>query len=182
MSFNLCDNFFGKSLSDMKSHIRQLICMNRIIVMCLVFALILANVSQLDNVNAETGIGKDVFTVTVTLFGITNSTKDITTLVNVKDQTKVKLFNAENPESEVNDTVSYVNTFPDLEVNDGESYTVCTVSVEDFELNCIEGNNSPLDRPEFVDINVAEGGSGNEDQAPDENQGNGNGNGNGNED
>jgi hypothetical protein len=144
--------------------------MNLIIVICLVFALILANVSQLYKVAAETGIGKDVFKVTVTLFGITNSTKDITTLVNVKDQTKVKVFNAENPEGQDNDTVSYVITFPDLEVNDGEPYTVCTSSVEDFELNCIEGNNSPLNRPEFVDINVSGGGSGNEDQDPNEDQ------------
>ena len=166
----------------MWSYIMQLMCMNRIIVMCLVCALILANVSQLEKLTAETGVGKDVFKVTVSLFGITNSTKDITTLVNVKDQTKVKVFNAENPEGEVNDTVSYVITFPDLEVNDGEPYTVCTVSSEDFELNCMEGNNSPLTRPEFVDINVADGGSGNEDQDADQEQGNGNGNGNVDED
>ena len=154
----------------------QLICMNRIIVICLVFALILANVSHPVKVSAETGVGKDVFKVVVTLFGITNSTKDITTLVNVKDQTKVKVLNAENPESEVNDTISYTMTFPDLQVNDGDPYTVCTVSSEDFELNCMEGNNSPLTRPEFVDINVADGGSGNEGQDPDQEQGNGNGN------
>jgi hypothetical protein len=72
------------------------------------------------------------------LFEITNSTKDITTIVNVKDETKIKVFNAENPEGKVNNTVSYVMTFPNLEVNDGEPYTVCTVSVQDFELNCIE--------------------------------------------
>jgi hypothetical protein len=111
-------------------------------------------------VTAETGIGNDVFKVTVTLFGITNSTKDITTLVNVKDETKVKVFNAENPEGLDNATVSYVMTFPNMQVNAGEPYTVCTVSIEDFELNCIEGNNSPVNRPEFVDINLS-GGSGN---------------------
>lgn len=72
------------------------------------------------------------------MFEITNSTKDITTIVNVKDETKIKVFNAENPEGKVNNTVSYVMTFPNLEVNDGEPYTVCTVSVQDFELNCIE--------------------------------------------
>ena len=104
-----------------------------------------------------------VFT-NVSLFGITNSTKDIMTLVNVKDQTKVKVFNAENPESEGEDKVSYTITFPNLSVDDGEPYTVCTVSVEDFELNCTEGNNSPLNRPEFVDINVSEGGSGEEEE------------------
>jgi hypothetical protein len=46
--------------------------------------------------------------VVVSLFGITNSTKDIVTLVNVKDQIKIKLFNAENPETEGEDKVSYV--------------------------------------------------------------------------
>ena len=64
-------------------------------------------------------------------------------------------------------------TFPDLQVNDGEPYTVCTLSVEGFELNCIEGNNAPFNRPEFVDINLSEGGSGNEERQ-DENEGDGN--------
>ena len=88
--------------------------------------------------------------------------KDITTIVNdVKDETKIKVFNAENPEGKVNNTFSYVMTFPNLEVSDGEPYTVCTVSVQDFELNCIKGNNSPVNGPEFVDINVSERGLGN---------------------
>ncbi|HET6716093.1 MAG TPA: hypothetical protein VFG90_03115 [Nitrososphaeraceae archaeon] len=47
-------------------------------------------------------------------------------------------------------------TFPNLEVIDRKPYTVCTVSVQDFELNCIDGNNSPVNRPEFVNINVSE--------------------------
>lgn len=41
------------------------------------------------------------------------------------------------------DTISYTMTFPNLQVNDGDPYTVCTVSVEDFNLNCIDGNNAP---------------------------------------
>ena len=135
-------------------HLNRLI--NRIIVL-LVFVIILANVSHLDKVTAETGIGNDVFKVTITLFGITNSTKDITTLVNLKDETKVKVFNAENPEGLDNATVSYVMTFPNMEVNAGEPYAVCTVSIEVFELNCIEENNSTVNRPEFVDINLSDG-------------------------
>jgi len=123
-----------------------------------IFTIVLVNANLLAKASAETGVGKDVFKVIVTLFDITNSTKDITTIVNVKDQTKVKVFNAENPESEVEDKVSYTMTFPNLTVDDGDPYSVCTVSVEDFELNCIEGNNSPLNRPEFVDIDVAGGG------------------------
>jgi len=124
----------------------------------LIVAILFTNVNLFAKATAESGVGKDVFKVIVTLYGITNSTKDITTLVNVKDQTKVKVFNAENPESQVEDKVSYTMTFPNLTVNDGDPYTVCTVSVEDFELNCREGNNSPLNRPEFVDINVSGGG------------------------
>lgn len=128
------------------------------IVTSFIFTIVLVNANLLAKATAETGVGKDVFKVIVTLFDITNSTKDITTIVNVKDQTKVKVFNAENPESEVEDKVSYTMTFPNLTVDDGEPYSVCTVSAEDFELNCIEGNNSPLNRPEFVDIDVAGGG------------------------
>ena len=134
------------------------------IVTSFIFTIVLVNANLLAKATAETGIGKDVFKVIVTLFGITNSTKDITTIVNVKDQTKVKVFNAENPESEVEDKVSYTMTFPNLTVDDGDPYKVCTVSAEDFELNCIEGNNSPLNRPEFVDIDVSGGGSSEGDQ------------------
>ena len=129
-----------------------------------IFTIVLVNANLLAKATAETGVGKDVFKVIVTLFDITNSTKDITTIVNVKDQTKVKVFNAENPESEVEDKVSYTMTFPNLTVDDGDPYSVCTVSVEDFELNCVEGNNSPLNRPEFVDIDVSGGGSSEGDQ------------------
>jgi hypothetical protein len=135
-----------------------------LIVVVLVTIIIFTNVSQLGKVVAETGIGNDVFNVSVTLFGITNSTKDITTIVNVKDQTKVKIFNAENPEEIDNATISYVMTFPNMEVNAGEPYMVSTASIEDFELNCIEGNNSPVNRPEFVDINLSDGTSGVEGQ------------------
>jgi hypothetical protein len=47
-------------------------------------------------------------------------------------------------------------TFTNLILNDGDPYTVCTVSLENFDLNCVEGNNSPIGRPEFVDIDVSE--------------------------
>jgi len=129
--------------------------MKSLIITSLIIAIVFTNVSLLTKVTAESGIGKDVFKVIVSLLGITNSTKDIVTIVNVKDQTKVKLFNGKNPESEGQDKVSYTITFPNLQVDDGEPYTVCTVSVEDFKLNCHEGKNSPLNRPEFVDIDLS---------------------------
>jgi len=136
--------------------------MKSAIITSLIVAMIFTNVSLNAKISAESGVGKDVFKVVVSLFGITNSTKDIVTLVNVKDQTKIKLFNAENPETEGEDKVSYVITFPNLSVDDGEPYNVCTVSVADFKINCKDGNNSPLSRPEFVDIDVSTIGSGQE--------------------
>ena len=56
----------------------------------LIISVIFTNASLFGSVKAESGVGKDVFKVVVTLFGITNSTKDVLTLVNVEDQTKTK--------------------------------------------------------------------------------------------
>jgi hypothetical protein len=136
----------------------------------LITAILVTNVSLYNKVRAETGEWKDVFKVIVTLFGISNSTKDVLTLVNVEDQTKIKLFNAEDPENQGQDKVSYTLTFPGIEVQDGDPYTVCTMTVDNFKLNCDKGNNSPLNRPEFVDINVGGGSStGKEKNADNEN-------------
>ncbi|MGE5821414.1 MAG: hypothetical protein ACM31M_02380 [Nitrososphaerota archaeon] len=137
-----------------------------VIVTSLIVAIFLTNIAMFGKVTAETGVGNDVFKVIVSLFDITNSTKDITTIVNVKDQTKVKVFNAEDPESQ--DKVSYTITFPNLAVDDGEPYTVCTVSSEDLVLKCMEGQNSPLNRPEFVDVNVSEGATGEDEDVEEE--------------
>lgn len=126
----------------------------------LIVAIVFTNINLSTKVAAETGVGKDVFKVIVTLYGITNSTKDIVTIVSVNDQTKAKVFNAENPETESRDKVTYVMTFPNLTVNEGEVYTVCTVSMDDFKMNCKEGSNAPLTRPEFVDVNVSSKNSG----------------------
>jgi hypothetical protein len=121
---------------------------------CALILVVLANVGLLGNSKAESGEGKDVFKVVVTLFGITNSTKDVLTLVNVQDQTKIKLFNPEDPQNQGQDKVSYTLTFPGIDVQDGDPYTVCTMSTDNFKLKCDKGNNSPLNRPEFVDINL----------------------------
>jgi hypothetical protein len=133
--------------------------MKSMIVTGIILTVVMANVNLLAKAGAETGMGKDVFKVVVTLFDITNSTKDIVTIVNVKDQTKIKLFNPENPESQGQDKVSYTMTFPNLTVNDGDPYTVCTVKAENFNMDCTHGKNSPLSRPEFVDVDVMKGSS-----------------------
>jgi hypothetical protein len=124
-----------------------------IIVSGLIFCSVLASTTT--NAAAETGIGKDVFKVVVTLYDITNSTKDIVTIVNVGDQIKTKVFNPDDPKNEGMDKVSYTITFPNLSVEDGQPYKVCTVSAENLKMKCKNGNNSPLNRPEFVDIKVS---------------------------
>ena len=120
----------------------------------LVFSFLFGNIS-ISKVMAESGVGNDVFKVVVSLYGITNSTKDILAIVNVADSTKIKLYSPEDPKTEGSDKVSYVFTFPGMAVEDGERYNVCTVGAVDFKLKCEHGNNSPLNRPEFVDINVS---------------------------
>ncbi|MDP9305443.1 MAG: hypothetical protein M3O68_03755 [Thermoproteota archaeon] len=130
-----------------------------IIIGLLITAILVTNVSLFNRVRAESGVGNDVFKVVVTLFGITNATKDVLTLVNVNDQTKIKLFNAEDPENQGQDKVSYTMTFPGTDVQDNDPYTVCTMTVKNFKLECDKGNNSPLNRPEFVDINLGGGSS-----------------------
>ena len=64
----------------------------------LISTVLLANTELTNIVNAETAEEKENFKVVVTLSGITSSTKDILILVNVKDLTRSKLFNAESPE------------------------------------------------------------------------------------
>ena len=120
--------------------------------MTLAFSFLLGSVVP-SRVTAESGVGKDVFKIVVSLFGITDSTKDIITIANVGDQTKVKLHSAGNSTS---DKVSYVFSFPGLSVEDGEQYKVCTMTTDNFNLKCENGQNSPFSRPEFVDINVSQ--------------------------
>ena len=74
----------------------------------------------------------------------------------VGHQTKVKLFSPDNPTTKGSDKGSYTFAFANMAVEDGQKFTVCTISTDNFKLKCENGNNSPLDRPEFVEINVSE--------------------------
>jgi len=136
-----------------------------VILLTLAFSFLLGNVAP-SRVMAESGVGKDVFKVVVSLYDITDSTKDIITIASVGDQTKVKLHNAGNSTS---DKVSYVFSFPGLSVEDGEKYKVCTMSTDNFNLKCVNGQNSPFSRPEFVDINVSQKSSEKVSEKPSEN-------------
>jgi hypothetical protein len=132
--------------------------------MSLIAALVFVNANLMTIVNAQSAETKDVFKVIVSLSGITSSTKDMLILVNVKDQTKSELFNAENPELKRANKVNYTLTFAGSSVDEGDKYTVCIVSVKNFNLQCDDAKNSPLNKPEFVDINLSTGDSDNEEK------------------
>jgi hypothetical protein len=107
---------------------------------------------------AETGTGKDVFKVIVSVFDISNETGDIVTTVNVNGNSKVKSFDSDYlniwPVSDNSSTrlIEYIATFPGIEVKPGDKYKACVLVVETANTICKEGANSPGKRPEVVDI------------------------------
>jgi hypothetical protein len=106
---------------------------------------------------AETGVGKGIFKVVVSIFGITKETGDIVAIVNVDGNSKVKTFdlNPTNPStySSINGHVlKFVATFPDVDVESGDIYKACVVKLNDMHHYCQERKNSSAKGSEFVDI------------------------------
>lgn len=123
-------------------------------VISLMIAVTISNAGCISMVNAQKETN-DNFKVIVTLSGITGKTKDILILVNVGDQTRSKLFNAEDPKIKGSDKVNYTLTFPGQSIDENEKYTVCVMSIKNFKLECDNAHNSSQERPEFVDINLS---------------------------
>jgi hypothetical protein len=121
-----------------------------------------AGAITINPIQAETGIGDDIFKVITTIFGVDESKGDVVAIVTAKDEeAKVKLFDASGPEvvplnaSEGGGhLIEYVATFPNLTVNSGHQYKACVATVKDLELTCKTGQNSPAARPEFVDLSL----------------------------
>ena len=114
-----------------------------------------------NNANAETGIGKDVFKVVVSVFGANKEIGDILALVTVNDNSKAKLFDLHSTSPLVNasttqneNVIEFVATFPKVAVNTGDSYRSCVITPNTMHQYCEEGSNSPAKRPEFVDITL----------------------------
>lgn len=122
-------------------------------------------------VQAETGKGKDIFKVILTIFGVDKSRGDVVAIVAVNngEVSKVKFLDINaflapsnlttlspstiNPAAG-SDIIEYVATFPNVTVDAGEEYKACVLPVKDLELICTTGNNSPASRPEFVDLSL----------------------------
>jgi hypothetical protein len=50
--------------------------------------------------------------------------------------------------------IEFVATFPNTQVNVGDQYRACVLTLNTMDKYCEEGNNSPAKRPEFVDITM----------------------------
>jgi hypothetical protein len=128
----------------------------------LIFTSTVFAASTINPVQAETGIGPDVFRVIMTIFGVDETKGDVVALVTAKnEEAKVKLFDSSGPEvvplnaSEGGGhLIEYVATFPNVTVNSGDPYKACIFTIKDLELICKSGNNSPAARPEFIDLSL----------------------------
>jgi hypothetical protein len=111
-----------------------------------------ASISYLaNNAHAETGIGKDVFKVVVSVFGANKETGDILALVTVNENTKAKLFDLHstslvgtNITSTQNDNIiEFVAALPKVNVNPVDHYRSCVITPNTMHKYCKEGSNSP---------------------------------------
>jgi len=117
---------------------------------------------KINPILAETGKGKDIFKVIMTIFGVDRSKGDLIAIVttNNGEASRVKFLDSEAPyvvplnasavDSEL--LVEYVATFPNVTVNTGEEYKACILTTKDLNPICSTGQNSPASRPEFVDV------------------------------
>ena len=106
---------------------------------------------------AETGVGKNIFKVIVSIYGITKETGDIVAIVNVDGNSKIKTFdlNPTNPSTYTTingDVLKFVATFPNVEVESGEIYRACVVKLKDMHQYCQERKNSSAKGSEIVEI------------------------------
>ncbi|MDQ4013381.1 MAG: hypothetical protein M3146_06615 [Thermoproteota archaeon] len=117
-------------------------------------------------IHAETGKGEDIFRVIMTIFGVDKSKGDVVAIVtaNNGEASRVKFLDSEAPyvipinssggSGSSSQLVEYVATFPNVTVNAGDEYKACVLTTKDLQLICSTGNNSPANRPEFVDISL----------------------------
>ena len=136
---------------------------------------IFAAIFTVTPIHAETGKGEDIFRVIMTIFGVDKSKGDVVAIVtaNNGEASRVKFLDSEAPyvipinssgggisggisggSGSSSHLVEYVATFPNITVNAGDEYKACVLTTKDLQLICSTGNNSPANRPEFVDISL----------------------------
>ena len=145
--------------------IHQWICIfmyinNRSAFLLFIGAIITTVLVTTNPIQAETGKGKDIFKIIITIFGVDKSKGDVVAIVTVNsgEASKVKfldteVFQTSNRAAEAG-IIEYVTTFPNITVNAGAEYKACVSTTKDLELICKTGNNSPASRPEIVDLSL----------------------------
>ena len=100
---------------------------NKSAVLLFVGAAILISLTMIINqsVHAETGNGKDVFKVIMTVFGADKSKGDVVSIVTVNggEASRVKFLDVDTiPGSNERDIIEYIATFPNVTVSTGDQY------------------------------------------------------------
>jgi hypothetical protein len=138
-------------------------------ILLLVGVILIASLSTTQPVQAETGKGKDIFKVIMTIFAADKSKGDVVAIVTVNngESSKVKFLDTDLASSDLttlspsttnpaagSGILEYVATFPNVTVIAGAEYSACVLTTKDLEPICSTGNNSPALRPEFVDLSL----------------------------
>jgi hypothetical protein len=106
-----------------------------------------------DNINVDAQTNENSFDVILTLFGVNKNTGDVITFSSSENITHFKIF---DPYEELayGDTSEVLFNFNGTEVNAGDIFTTCILTIKDISVICKNGENSPAKRPEIVDINL----------------------------
>jgi hypothetical protein len=138
-------------------------------ILFLVAAILTTSFITTQPVQAETGKGKDIFKVIMTIFAADKSKGDVVAIVTVNngEASKVKFLDTDLASSDLttlspstmnpaagSGILEYVATFPNVTVIAGAEYRACVLTTTDLEPICSTGNNSPALRPEFVDLSL----------------------------
>ena len=106
-----------------------------------------------DNINVDAQTKENSFDVILTLFGVNKNTGDVITFSSSENITHFKIFDPYD-ELTYGDTSEVSFNFNGTEVNAGDTFTTCILTIKDISVICKNGENSPAKRPEIVDINL----------------------------
>ena len=106
-----------------------------------------------DNINVDAQTRENSFDVILTLFGVNKNTGDVITFSSSENITHFKIFDPYD-ELTYGDTSEVSFNFNGTEVNAGDTFTTCILTIKDISVICKNGENSPAKRPEIVDINL----------------------------
>jgi len=131
----------------------------KLVIIPLLLAVVIACISLCTPTNnsfAENGVGKEMFKVIVSIYGIKNNTGDITAIVTVDEHSNVKTFYLNKEINNLSDrnVLKFAAAFPNVTIKAGETYKACVVKLSDMQQYCHEGKNSSTKGPEFIGISL----------------------------